>query len=195
MILFGTPVMVFDNIIPDAYREIMLTACKEISKKVESSNKDWFCDVYTTCHSLDLNQFDEFNSYIEYCEEYVDKYLNVFGIEERLTSKQSWFNAYTKKQYQDKHKHPNVLLSTVYFLDAPEGSAPLVFNNPVDPDMTFRSTKHDVFNSSHKIKAVTNRLVVFPSWAVHSVPQGDNKELRYTIASNHGRVEDGISTT
>lgn len=196
MILFGVPVMVYDNLLHDVYFKKISHWVKEAEKNTENSAQDWECDVYSTCHSLNLKHEPIFDWYHTSVDEKVKHYMYTFGSSEELEAEQTWFNSYKAKQFQDRHKHPNVQLSCVYFLDAPLGSAPLIFHNPVDPDTTFsRQPEHEVYALSKSVNAVTNRLIVFPSWAVHSVPQGDNTELRYTIASNYGRVKHGISTT
>lgn len=186
MMLFGTPVMVFDDVLPNNYRLRMLEKANTIKDKTVDSGKQWLCDVYSTCHDYELLEDEDFLELMKCQVRMCNTFLRQHGVEDMVVPQSAWLNAYTAKQFQDVHKHPNVFVSSVYFLAAPEGSAPLMIHNPVQPDMTFRNTKTEHLQIYKEIKAVPNRLVTFLSWTPHSVPQGTNKEPRWTIASNYG---------
>lgn len=196
MILFGTPVMVYDGLIAESLRKALVTKAKEICASTENGSKGWRCDVFTTCHTRNLGDEKSYNDLNQITCDKVEHYLNIHGVKDLLVPNWAWLNAYTAQQYQDWHKHPTNLVSTVYFLDAPEGSAPLVMHQPYAPDTIYSELTLDYFKQDHEIKAVSNRLVVFPSWLPHSVPQGSNEELRYTVATNFERRQpNGISPT
>lgn len=196
MILFGTPVMVYDGLIAESLRTALVAKSKEICETTENGSISWRCDVFTTCHTRDLLLERSYNDLNQTTCDKVEHFLKIHDVKDNLVPNFSWLNAYTSKQYQDWHKHPCNLVSTVYFLDAPEGSAPLVLQQPYMPDNVYENIGDNYFNQEHAIKAVSNRLVVFPSWLPHSVPQGSNEELRYTIATNFERRQpNGISPT
>lgn len=185
MMLFGTPVMVFDDVVPDQYRHMMLEKADQVKAETKDAGKSWLCDVYSTCHDYELIEDEVFHELIKAQMSRANIFLKHHGVKQEVMPQSVWLNAYTAKQFQDVHKHPNVFVSSVYFLSAPEGSAPLVIHNPVQPDMTFDSTDTEHLQLNKPIKAKDNRLVVFLSWTPHSVPQGSNQELRWTIASNY----------
>lgn len=190
MMLFGTPVMVFDDLMPEEYRLDILEVAKDIKENTPDDNKHWFCDVYSTCHDLDLYTLEEFEPLLTTQTEKCHRFLAEHGVAKNLHPTGSWLNAYTSKQFQDMHKHPNVEVSCVYFLDAPEGSAPLTFHNPVIPDLFMGPYTTDHLIERKDIKAVSNRLVTFLSWTWHSVRQGTNENMRWSIASNYKVIDD-----
>ena len=106
-----------------------------------------------------------------------------------------WANIMMDRMGIDKHDHAGDFLSTCYYHTAPEGSAPLVLNNPV----------HDVFIASlystiseelktqgkHKhncsqvnINPQPGMLVVFPSYLTHGVKVNHSKEPRISFSQN-----------
>lgn len=191
MILFGTPVMVYDDLLQESYRKELLAASKEIKNKVVDSSKTWMCDVYSTCHDYQLSEDPAFHDLLKIQHEKIKHYLGVHEVADETILSSSWLNSYTAKQYQDYHKHPMCAVSCVYYLEAPEGSAALTLHTPSLPDIVFSKTSHKFFAATEEIKSVTNRLIVFPSWLPHSVNQGTNEEPRWSIASNYKVYEDG----
>lgn len=190
MMLFGTPVMVFDDLISDEYRLDLLEVAKDIKDKVPDDGKTWLCDVYSTCHNLDLYSLTEFEPLLTTQIKKCQHFLSMHGISRELRPSGSWLNAYTSKQFQDMHKHPSVAVSCVYFLEAPEGSSPLTIHNPVVPDISLGSRTTEHLQEYKDIKAVTNRLIVFLSWTWHSVRQGSNENIRWSVASNYKVIDD-----
>ncbi len=79
---------------------------------------------------------------------------------------QIWGQVYNKGDYQCSHEHIPYHWSFVYCVNAPKGSAPLVFDD----------TNKKVFFKSGDI-------VIFPSWIKHHVPKNKCEE-RTIIAGN-----------
>tara|TARA_B100000287_G_scaffold344574_1_gene331791 strand:+ start:186 stop:701 length:516 start_codon:yes stop_codon:yes gene_type:complete len=78
----------------------------------------------------------------------------------------AWFVRYSKGDQSFPHDHLMSLLSFVYFISCPKGSAPLVFTT-----------------SGKKIKAEEGKVVLFPATVLHHVPK--NKcEDRLVLAGN-----------
>lgn len=185
MILFGTPVMVYDDVLEEDYRLELLEEAKVIRQNVSDEKKNWMCDVYSTCHDYQLTEDDNFSKFLSYQQEKINHFLGVHEVGDRLFVQSSWLNAYEADSFQDVHKHPMSFLAAVYYLDAPEGSAPLTLRHPHLPDLSYNRTSGKYFAENRQIKTVTNRLVVFPGYLPHSVPRGTNKEPRWSIASNY----------
>ena len=80
----------------------------------------------------------------------------------------SWFAHYNKGAYTDNHAHYPQLWSFVYFVKSPPDSAPLVFTT-----------------SQTAITAEQNRVVIFPSWVYHFVPD-NNANNRIIFSGNIG---------
>ena len=64
-----------------------------------------------------------------------------------------WFVKYNKGDYTLSHTHDPCLYSFVYFINAPEGSSPLVFTS-----------------NNQSVEAKKGRVVIFPASLEHHVP-------------------------
>lgn len=185
MILFGLPVLVYDDVLSSEEHNSIYQECRSIKESDLDTKAIWDCNVYTTCHASDMLTNSIFKNMLNVFEEKASKFLDIHGVDEKCKVVDSWFNAYDGFQYQDQHKHYNCLVSSVYFLKAPEGSAPLKFISPYQNDFIFKNYTNEVLKYERYIKAVENRLVVFLSSTPHAVPLGSNEETRYTIATNY----------
>ena len=187
MILFGYPVLVYDNVLGKQERERVHQECIAIEKADTKSKAIWDCDVYTTCWDSDMQDNPKFKYPLDIFTEKTKNFLDIHGVEESPILEGAWFNSYKKEQFQDQHTHFNTHVSAVYFLSAPEGSAPLKLHNPIPSNFQIAMTfKNDHLRPLKNIQAVDDRLVVFLSATPHSVPQGYNEDPRYSIAINYG---------
>ena len=75
-----------------------------------------------------------------------------------------WGQYYKKGDYQITHAHNPLSWSFVYYVNAPKGSAPLVFTS-----------------SNKKIFPKPGMLVLFPSWLEHYVPKHKCEEIRSVV--------------
>ena len=78
-----------------------------------------------------------------------------------------WGNVYHKGDYTDSHDHMPAPYSFTYYVKAPDGSAPLIFD---DLGETWYPKEGD--------------LVLFPGYVKHSVPKHTIDENRISIAGN-----------
>tara|TARA_R100000329_G_C7563671_1_gene199401 strand:+ start:48 stop:578 length:531 start_codon:yes stop_codon:yes gene_type:complete len=78
----------------------------------------------------------------------------VIGKRSPLICFEMWGVLYEDETEIEIHSHPDALYSTSYYVNAPKGSAPLVFKE-----------------SNHKIKAEEGKLVVFDGRLDHYVPK------------------------
>ena len=81
-----------------------------------------------------------------------------------LKLKELWGQYYKKGDYQSTHAHNPLSWSFVYYVNAPKGSAPLVFSS-----------------SNKKIFPKPGMLVLFPSWLEHYVPKHKCEEIRSVV--------------
>lgn len=196
MILFGTPVMVFDDVLTDQELTQVKNVCVEVCSNTESKHT-FDCEVYSTFQSYSTLLDDRLSVLLSNQKELVRKFGRVhrYGLIEYLEPTDSWINRMDKNQYQEHHKHSPCTFSCCFYPIVPEGSAPLTFYNPVQPDAPVYA-EHSSLQLTHKVKAVENRLIVFPSWQIHYVPRGTNTEERYSIATNYiVRRQNGTSPT
>lgn len=77
-----------------------------------------------------------------------------------------WGQIYNENDYQDSHDHVPYNLSWIYFVNTPNGSSPVVFE---DSDL--------------KVIPREGKVLVFPSWVRHYVPPNKCKG-RAIIAGN-----------
>ena len=91
----------------------------------------------------------------------------------KLILRDLWGQYYRKGDYQKSHYHLPYHWSFVYYVNAPKGSAPLVFTN-----------------SNKKIIPKPGMILLFPSWLWHHVPRHNCEEIRSLIAGNLMYVDD-----
>ncbi len=84
-----------------------------------------------------------------------------------LKLKELWGQYYKKGDYQINHDHNPLSWSFVYYVNAPKGSAPLVFTS-----------------SNKKIFPKPGMLVLFPSWVYHHVPKHKCEEIRSIVSGD-----------
>lgn len=187
MILFGTPVMVFDDVLDEQELKEVQSLCVEICSNTESSHP-FDCDVYSTFGSYNILEDERFCTFLTKQKERVVKFAKIHEYDwwNNIREEHSWLNRTEKHQYQESHKHSPSTFSCCFYPIIPQGSAPLVFVNEVQTDtITFQRSMHPNLQHKHRVKTVENRLIVFPSWQFHYVPHGRNTKERYSIASNY----------
>lgn len=187
MILFGTPVMVFDDVLDEQELSEIQSLCVEVCSNIESRH-NFDCDVYSTFASYNLLEDERFYTFLTKQKERVTKFAKIheYILWDSIKAEHSWLNRIEKHQYQESHKHSPSTFSCCFYPIVPEGSSPLTFVNEVQTDTTpLQPSKHPSLYAKHRIKAVENRLIVFPSWQFHYVPSGYNTKARYSIASNY----------
>ena len=123
-------------------------------------------------------------------QECCDQYCNESGIDYTLIST-SWFNTLYEKGTVTAHRHERSVISGAYYPKCDPGSAPLVFESPLQPYQmnmnNIRQTNYNAYNLDFVPQE--GLLVLFPSWLRHSVPQNDAMK-RYTISFNTIRRDD-----
>jgi uncharacterized protein (TIGR02466 family) len=86
-----------------------------------------------------------------------------------------------------EHSHPNNFLSVVYYPKVPEGGNAIQFHDPrpqahvIAPPVKGKA----VINASTvAVAAQAGRIVAFPAWLQHSVPENRGPGERMSIAFN-----------
>ena len=157
----------------------------------------WPCDHYTTMTNEGRLQyrpgFNEFAAFAMECAHYFGDVMGYDYGERALHLNDCWVNAYGPGHSQNMHNHPNHLISAVYFVAVPKGSASLLFYSPtinamMRPEYTEETPENSMLTP---YPPVAGDLVMFDSAVRHSVPLNNAVGERVTIALNFSleRVE------
>lgn len=145
----------------------------------ESANLQTAHDLHTLPEMLGLNAFFMGG---------VDEVLQALETRERETEITGcWANIHTADFPHRPHSHFNNFLSGVYYVKAPEGGNTITFQDPrIQPYVTFPAVeRYNQLTSEHvNFDVVEGLLLLFPSWLIHSVPAGQSRDRRISIAFN-----------
>jgi uncharacterized protein (TIGR02466 family) len=103
----------------------------------------------------------------------------------------AWANVHNLGGYNVLHTHAGCLMSGVFYLSLPQGSGPLIFE---DPRAGVQHNAH-IFHGPRPnasmpfiVEPKVGQMIVFPSWLGHFVEPHLNKENRICIAINASRT-------
>ncbi|MBK17478.1 MAG: hypothetical protein CMM52_01385 [Rhodospirillaceae bacterium] len=132
-----------------------------------------------------LPEFQEFNQVLLKATKGVMDFLHV--AEEGIEITSCWANMNTKGAVNPAHTHPNNYLGGVYYVDTPENSGSIVFEDPraqprlISPRVS-QSTRENSGRATLNVEPGT--LLLFPAWLVHSVEPNPSENLRISISFN-----------
>lgn len=111
--------------------------------------------------------------------------LTQMGMSDPAFFLEAWVNSLGRGGYHPVHRHAGCLLSGVFYLQAPQGSAPLVFRDP-RPGAQNAPFKGPHANGHNDIQLApsTGLAVLFPNWLDHSVEPHDSDVPRISISFN-----------
>lgn len=89
-----------------------------------------------------------------------------------------WVQNYLKWDFHQMHNHLDADVSFCYYIDAEEDCSPIRFYN--SNVYNYSATQ----NFMHEVKPKTGRLVIFPGWLLHEVPQQKTDAKRMITAFN-----------
>jgi len=92
----------------------------------------------------------------------------------------SWFNKMDSNGSVRQHRHTGSVVSGALYVDAPKGSSPLVFSDPLNGCRMMELFRRSQFQ--YELDVYEGLLILFPSWLQHETfPQ---KEPRTVISFN-----------
>ncbi len=98
-----------------------------------------------------------------------------------------WANMSPPGGNHPAHIHPNNFLSAVYYLSTPPGGQIILFHDP-RPQVEIMAPHYKHRNNRNvqiqQVQVAPGRLVMFPSWLAHSVPNNTGQGLRVSISFN-----------
>jgi len=118
---------------------------------------------------------------------FAQQIYNHLGITDDPKMLNMWLNGSGPTAYNKKHKHPHSYVSVVYYLQVPEGSAPISFFRPDSLSDYFYNIKANQNNMKvFEIDPKEGDLIGFPAYLEHSVDMSSfsENEERISIAMN-----------
>ena len=127
-------------------------------------NRDFGATMTSWHECFDIKEFLTIGDWVyNIIQGFSNNYDELFD----LKLKDLWGQYYKKGDYQITHNHNPLSWSFVYYVNAPKGSAPLVFTS-----------------SNKKIFPKPGMLVLFPSWIEHHVPKHKCEEIRSVVSGD-----------
>jgi len=135
-----------------------------------------------------LHELAEFRELIDIIEFSSKKILDEFKIRyESFLVTGCWANISPPGGFHIPHLHPNNFLSGAYYLQADAGADAIAFHDPrpqkeiIMPEVIEQNPLNSIV---HQMQIKPGRLVIFPSWFVHSVPKNKSTRRRASISFN-----------
>jgi uncharacterized protein (TIGR02466 family) len=185
-------VSIFSNFISFDYLDLDLDKLENFIKNLESDNRagrklsnagGW------QSKELDFRN-NELSGLTEAIETRSENIKQLLGIKKEIHFLSMWANVNRYKDYNRPHVHSKSLISGVFYIKCNTDSGKIVFENP---DNTMRyyldqiDLDHNQFNSVHwAVPPERNKLILFPSWLMHSVEPNLSQEDRISISFNLG---------
>lgn len=181
---FPTSIYRCEDLITTKQNENLYQHTLKISKKISQGGKNWNSNVYNTLTTFDLRNDKLFDCVTTLVEENVNHFAKILGSNCEYKCKDSWFNIYRKKDYQEQHIHSDSHFSAIYFLKCDENSSPVIFFNPIQEMIELKNFQSNELNYANcKYKAIERSLIIFRSHVVHMVPQ-NMSDQRITLSFN-----------
>jgi hypothetical protein len=153
------------------YKGQLIQESYRLKNRKDRENHNSFIDVFNETNQgkvigSSYKLWEESKTYNELLNKILEVVTNIskLGHEYQITN--TWLGVYKKEQISNPHAHEPNHKSFCYYISAEEPYTPMVFN--------------DV---GIEIEAVTDRLIIFPSFIRHSVPPCRGGE-RIMIAGN-----------
>jgi len=167
--------------------EFLTSHCLQVKEQVESGGKGWISNkTYNTSDGkydcIDDNKFDRLSKWVDSA---VQEFAIANKISPTIQLNSSWFNVYKKYDYQEFHKHPGSVISTIYFLKADQNSSKVIFRTPNDDMFQIRySEKTPASLRNVYFKPDPGKLIIFLSNISHAVERQETDANRITISYN-----------
>lgn len=149
---------------------------------------------YTSYGSLDqmFNVSPHFAKLRKEIDKHINRYLQDLDYDcslKDLCMNTMWVNVMPKGAYHTMHIHPQSVISGTYYLQIPQGSSCIKFEDPrwsSFMNSPRKKTKAQTYNQLFfEVLPKEGDLVFFESWLRHEVPQNKSKDPRISISFNY----------
>lgn len=187
-LIFPTVVYKAENILEEDYRNKLIHESYNLQEKIpnQADVNKWNCKIYTNYGNNELQNNSLYDSILHEIGFHVNHFAQELNSNATYNLENAWLNIATKDNFQEHHRHAGACFSAVYYLQAPEGSGDLIFENPAGfmPQLLNLSDVGLLNENSHSYKPVENSLIIFRSHIQHMVALGSNTKERISIAAN-----------
>ena len=180
--LFPTPVMICSY--PFDYSKelewINKQECNKENRNTTSGRGNRQSDDTFILDSVELRRVKTF------IETKLNNYMgSIYGSKAKLVITQSWLNKAGKGESHHEHKHPNSMVSGVWYPLIDEKLPPIQFQNNRQRDVEIVPDKYNNYNSITFILPMkAGELILFPSNLPHSVPINASDKERISLSFN-----------
>ena len=183
---FPTSVYWARNILSKEENEKLKQVSLDIKEKHASTTKDWKCNVISTFGTFNPWSDETFSLLLERMSNHVHRFAQLHNSFEKYYTNVAWLNFNDKEHYQEFHTHNSYIVSAIYYITAPEGSAPTTFKTIHDDMLPMKNiTKCNELSTRYiHYQAEEGKLLLFRSNIPHLVPQGTNNDIRITLSAN-----------
>jgi len=143
-------------------------------------------DVSESTYVLDTEEFLEFKKELTHHTNYFLTDV-LCKKQSNLKITQSWISVKRQGQYHETHRHPNSIVSGVYYWQ--DGVMPIVFEKDymsdlhIDDDWDKMKENPQAYNKQY-VPVAKNTLLLFQSSMKHGVEPNTSNEDRYSLAFN-----------
>lgn len=120
-------------------------------------------------------------------EDETNYFAKHFNSSEKYGISEAWLNTYYEGDFQEPHFHPGYDFSAVYYIQTPESSGSLVFENPT-LGYEMRPIKSNIETQLNQTsvyyKPIEGQLLIFRSNLRHGVLPHQNEKPRISLAFN-----------
>lgn len=165
-----------------------INRCLELEHQYPK-NHDWLCDTYSTLKTEYVLKNDVvFKTLISNVVDSVIDLSKRYQINNNeLLLDSAWVNIYKPNDYQEYHLHNGSQFSAVYYVDVPENSGAIVFQNKFEHEcMKSLEVKNPTQANSctYWLIPKSGDLVIFRSNTPHMVTKNKSNNNRISIAMN-----------
>lgn len=151
----------------------------------------WSCDLYTTIdhpQSSELLERDPFSDLAPLILREATRFGRALAMRIEkypLRISDFWINVFGTGHAQDVHRHPNSIISGIYYIQVPEDAGDLMLHTPADDELTPPVEGSNELNTgTQRWKPVAGQMLLFRSWMRHSVMPNRSAEERISVAFN-----------
>ena len=189
---FPTPIYNVENMFSKEQNVKWADELLKVKENNPIQSTYWPGDTYTTCGPLHdgLKENEIFYPLNTIVKDHVNNFAAQHDANQGLVCKESWANISLLGNFQEFHCHEGRIISGIYYVKTPEGSGPLVFNNPRGPDMMPLIRKNsgnptDILSTKRIIiTPKEGMLILFRSYLEHMVLPNKNTDPRISISFN-----------